>query len=174
MSGRAREELGSGPTRSDHGDDGGGKGFRTQDAAAGDGHPARSSDLAALTRIGATKYQQIAPDLFPRLCAWALVASGALLLVRGLVRGGEYLGLPKPRGLGLVAAGVVLFGMLAPVAGYAPAGLALMLVSGWAAHDVRPRQLLLVSAGIIAFSVILFSVILKLPLPIARVPGLGS
>lgn len=128
--------------------------------------------LVALSRIGGAKYQQIPPDLFPRVCAYALVAGGCLLFLRGLLKGGARFELPRLRGLAPVVLGVILFGLLTPAVGYAPAGLALMVVSGLAAPEVRWRQLLLVSLGLIAFSIVLFSLILKLPLPIISVPGL--
>lgn len=129
--------------------------------------------LVALSRIPAAKYQQIAPDLFPRVCAYALVIGGGVLLLRGLIKGGARFALPHYRGPALVVLAVVVFGVVTPVFGYAPAGLLTMIISGLAAPEIRFRQLALVSICLIAFSILLFSYALKLPVPILALPGFG-
>lgn len=128
--------------------------------------------LAALSRIGTAKYQQIAPDLFPRMCAYALVLGGSVLLLRALVKGGPRFELPPLRALFLIVFAVCAFGVITPVFGYAPAGLLTMIIGGLATPEVRFRQLLLVSAGLVFFSIGLFSYLLKLPIPIFALPGI--
>jgi hypothetical protein len=127
--------------------------------------------LIALSRIPQTSYQAIAPDLFPRLCAYGLILGGLVLIGRGLVRGGAGIELPPARALLAVLAGVVAFGLIAPRAGYAPAGLLTLIISGLGSRDLKLHQLLVVSAGLIIFSVVLFSTLLKLPMPILVLPG---
>lgn len=129
--------------------------------------------LVALSQIHAAKYQQIAPDLFPRVCAYALVIGGGVLLLRGLIRGGPRFALPHYRGPALVVLAVVVFGLTTPIFGYAPAGLLTMIISGLAAPELRFRQLAFVSVCLIAFSILLFSYALKLPVPILALPGFG-
>jgi hypothetical protein len=156
-----------------NGGGGAGGGFRlTQDTVAGVLVIALSLGiLAVLATIGSTKYQQIAPDLFPRVCAYALLAGGGLLLARGLIRGGEGFEVPRLRSLALVVVAVVAFGLVAPSYGYAPAGLATMIISGLAAPDLRLRSLALVTLAVIAFSFALFTLLLKLPIPFLSLPG---
>ncbi len=130
--------------------------------------------LIALSKIPRTSYQTIAPDLFARLCAYAIIAGGVLLILRGIMRGGDAVTLPPWRAMAAVFAGVVVFGLVAPRFGYAPAGLLTLIVSGLGAPDLKPKQLLLMSAALIAFSVGLFSYVLKLPMPFFVMPGFVS
>ncbi|MBN9496230.1 MAG: tripartite tricarboxylate transporter TctB family protein [Alphaproteobacteria bacterium] len=130
--------------------------------------------LVALSKIPRTSYQAIPPDLFARLCAYAIIAGGVVLIVRGIVRGGDAVKLPPWRAMFAVFAGVVAFGLVAPRYGYAPAGLLTLIIGGLGAPDLKLRQLLLMSAALIAFSVILFTYMLKLPMPFFIMPGFVS
>lgn len=130
--------------------------------------------LVALSKIPRTSYQAIPPDLFARLCAYAIIAGGVVLIVRGIVRGGDAVKLPPWRAMLAVFAGVAAFGLVAPRYGYAPAGLLTLIIGGLGAPDLKLRQLLLMSAVLIAFSVILFTYMLKLPMPFFIMPGFVS
>ena len=127
--------------------------------------------LVALSRIPTAKYQAISPDLFPRVCALALIASGIALMMRGLLRNGP--AWPPWRGVVLVVASVVVFGVVAPRLGYAIAGFLTMVIAGLAAKDAKPLKLVIFAAGMIAFSVALFSYVLKVPMPAFALRGLG-
>ena len=83
----------------------------------------------ALSRIPTAKYQSISPDLFPRVCAWLLVAGGVALLVRGCLRAGASIERPAWRGVLLVVSSVVVFGLVAPRLGYAPAGFLTIVIA---------------------------------------------
>lgn len=121
--------------------------------------------LASLSRIPATKYQAIAPDLFPRVCACALVVAGLALVVRGFVRDGPAFEWPAWRGVVLVTAGVVAFGLAAPRFGYAVAGLLTIVLSGLASRGTKPWTIAAFAVAMIAFSVVLFTYVLKVPMP---------
>lgn len=127
--------------------------------------------LVGLSRLPTAKYQTIGPDLFPRVCAYALIAGGVALLVRGFLRRGPALSLPGARGVVLILLSVVAFGFTAPKVGYAVAGFLTIVVSGFATREVRPWSLLVFACGIIAFSVVLFTVLLKVPTPAIVLPG---
>jgi len=129
--------------------------------------------LIALSRIPATKYQAISPDLFPRVCAFALIAAGIALLVRGVARSSSALVRPPWRSIVLVIASVVAFGLVAPRLGYAIAGFLTIVISGLAAKDAKPVSLVAFAGGLIAFSVVLFSYVLKVPMPAFTLRGLG-
>ena len=129
--------------------------------------------LVALSRIPTAKYQAISPDLFPRVCALALIASGIALMMRGLLRNGPAFAWPPWRGVVLVVASVVVFGVVAPRLGYAIAGFLTMVIAGLAAKDAKPLKLVIFAAGMIAFSVALFSYVLKVPMPAFALRGLG-
>lgn len=129
--------------------------------------------LVGLSRIPTTKYQAISPDLFPRLCAFALIAAGIALLLRGFLRSGPTLASPQWRGVVLVVLSVVAFGLVAPVFGYAVAGFLTVIISGFATREVRPPALFAFACGIITFSVVLFSYVLKVPMRAIIIPGFG-
>ncbi len=67
---------------------------------------------------------------------------------------------------------MVAFGIVTPVMGYAPAGLLTMIVGGLATPQVRWRELAGISVALTALSVVLFSLLLKLTIPILVLPGL--
>lgn len=129
--------------------------------------------LVALSRIPQAKFQSISPDLFPRLCAYALIAAGVALLVRGLLRRGPSLELPPWRGVVLVVLAVVTFGLVAPRLGYAAAGFLTIVIAGFATREVTPARLVVFACGLIAFSVVLFSYLLKVPMPAFALRGFG-
>lgn len=127
--------------------------------------------LVVLSRLPTAKYQTIGPDLFPRVCAYALIAGGIALLARGFLRRGEALSLPGARGVVLILLSVVAFGVAAPKVGYAVAGFLTLVISGFATREVRPGTLFVFACGMIAFSVVLFTVLLKVPMPAIVLPG---
>jgi hypothetical protein len=129
--------------------------------------------LFALARIPTAKYQAIGPDLFPRVCAWLLIACGIALLIRGLWRRGASFAWPPWRSTALIVLAVVAFGLAAPRVGYAIGGFLTIVIAGFAVRDARPVKLVVFAAGMIAFSVVLFSVILKVPMPAFAWRGLG-
>ena len=147
----------------------------TQDIAAGTVIVAFAvAVLAALSRIPTAKFQAIPPDLFPRVCACALIACGIALVVRGVLRKGDPLALPRWRDVGLIVLSVVAFGVVAPRLGYAIAGFLTIVISGFAARDARPVKLLAFALALITFSVLLFSYALKVPMRAFIMPAFGS
>ena len=129
--------------------------------------------LLSLSRITTAGYSAFSPALFPRLCAYGVAIGGVILVARGVLREGPQLQ-PLPfRPVLLVTLAVIAFGVATPLWGYAPGGLLTLAISGLAAPDMRARELVLVSATLIAISVALFSGLLKLTIPILILPGLG-
>lgn len=128
--------------------------------------------LSSLSGIRVASYIAFSPALFPRICAWILVGGGVVLIGRGLLREGPPLVGLAGKPVILIGGAVVLFGLVAPMLGYLPAGLLTVLVGGLAAPDLRLRALVLMAVGLGLFSVTLFTVFLKLPLPVLILPGL--
>jgi hypothetical protein len=122
--------------------------------------------LWALSRISSARYETISPALFPRLCAYALVISGLALAMRGLLRDGPSLDEWPFRGTALVLIATVLFGALTPVIGYLLAGALTVLVGGLASPEARLKELLALAIGLVVFSYALFTLGLKLSVPI--------
>lgn len=127
--------------------------------------------LFALSRIPHTSYQTIAPDLFPRLCTYGLLLGGVVLCIRGYLRGSAKVDIPRIRSILVVIAGVIAFGVLAPKTGYAPAGLATILISGLGSPQQRMGQLIVFALVVIAISICLFTFVLKLTVPALVLPG---
>ena len=129
--------------------------------------------LRALSLITTTSYSTFSPALFPQICTYCIMLGGAVLIVRGLLKHGPSLERTPLRPVALVVLAVAGFGFLAPLFGYAIAGLVTLVTSGLAAPDLRLRQLLVVSILLIAASVALFSYALKLTMPIVSLPGVN-
>jgi putative tricarboxylic transport membrane protein len=121
--------------------------------------------LVVLSRIPTAKFQGIGAALFPQVCASALILGGLALLLRGFVRRGEMIMWPPLRGTALVLLSVVAFGIIAPRFGYAIAGFITIIISGFATTEARPVQLVVFACGMIAFCILLFTAILKVPMP---------
>lgn len=144
----------------------------SQDIAAGTVVVAfAAAVLVALSHIPTAKFQAISAALFPRVCAWALAACGLALLLRGLMRRGNGIAWPRWRGTVLIVLSVVAFGLTAPLLGYAVAGFLTLVIAGFATKEAKPLQLFMFASGMIAFSIVLFSVILKVPMPAIVLPG---
>ncbi|CAH1694038.1 Tripartite tricarboxylate transporter TctB family protein [Hyphomicrobiales bacterium] len=129
--------------------------------------------LRALSEITTTSYSTFSPALFPRICTYCIMFGGAALVMRGLLKHGPSLEPTPLRPLALVVIAVAGFGFLAPLFGYAVAGLLTLIISGLAAPDQRPRQLLAVSILLTTASAALFSFALKLTMPIVLIPGVN-
>lgn len=126
--------------------------------------------LYVLSWISTKSYSTFSPALFPRVCTYCIMVGGVLLIARGILKDGPGLdGLPF-RPLLLVTLGVVTFGVVTPILGYAVSGLLLLLISGLAARDVRIPELVAMSVILIIASVALFSYALKLTMPALVLP----
>ena len=148
------------------------RGRSSQDIAAGAIIVALAvAALVVLSKIPTAKFQTIGPDLFPRMCAYGLIAAGIALLVRGFLRKGARLESLQWRGMLFVVAGIVAFGLLAPRFGYAVGGFATVVISGFASREVTPGKLVVFACGLIAFSVALFTFVLKVPMPALNIAG---
>jgi putative tricarboxylic transport membrane protein len=127
--------------------------------------------LWGLSHISTSRYQAISPTLFPRICAYLLAIGGFALVVRSFLYEGPQIEPTPLRGVGLVTIGVVLFGFLTPICGYAVAGFATMIVGGLASTEVRFRELVLVAVALTVFCVLLFTYGLGLSIPPLILPN---
>jgi hypothetical protein len=122
--------------------------------------------LWALTHVTTASYQSISPTLFPRICGNLLAAGGLALIVRGLlVKGPSMQPLPL-RGVFFVTSSIVLFGALAPAVGYLIAGFLTVIVGGLGVPRGRLCDLLLLAAGLTLACYVIFTVGLRLTLPV--------
>jgi putative tricarboxylic transport membrane protein len=112
------------------------------------------------------------PGMLPRAVALAILAAGLLLTVLSLVKRGEGLGRWPLRGPLFVSLAIVAFSLTIRGVGLALAGPLVVIVSGAASPESRPRELVIFALAITAFCVGLFKYALGLPIPVLNLPGL--
>ena len=103
---------------------------------------------------------------FPSVLGGILVLLGAWVMARGL-RSGEKLESGwgcKP--LALVALSFVLFGFIMPRFGLIPALVAVLFVSALAGREFRLKEVLVLTAVLCAFAVVVLLYVLKMPYPL--------
>src|SRR6266498_1610417 len=120
--------------------------------------------LAQQYRLG--DMHRMGPAMFPTLVGALLAVLGVVIALRALA----FLGEPVPRfylrPIGVSVLAIVLFGVALQWLGLIAAVAVLVLVSAYAARDVRPLENLALAAVMIAFSVAVFVWLLGLPLPL--------
>lgn len=116
---------------------------------------------------------RMGPAYFPSVVGGLLALIGLAAVARSFLRDGEAIGTAHVRGLVLVLAPVLLFGVVVRGAGLVPAVLLLVLASACASPATRLRGALLLAAGLAAFAALLFVGLLDLPMPVIG-PWLGS
>jgi len=118
----------------------------------------RESSLGTATKMG--------PGYFPTVLGVLLTLIGLALIVRAfLLRGGRIAGLAV-RPLVLVLGATVLFGVTVRGAGLIASLIALVLVSAAASRLVIWRAAGVLAVGLAAFSAIVFTKLLGLPIPV--------
>jgi hypothetical protein len=107
------------------------------------------------------------PGYFPSVLGGLLILAGLYLVVMGLRRKENLEGKNwSLRALIVLPLALVLFGVLMERAGFIPALLVLIFGSAAASTEFRLVEVLLLSIGLTAFSVVLFIYGLGLPYPL--------
>ncbi len=110
---------------------------------------------------------RMGPGYFPLLLGAILVALGALIVGSGVVAGREEpIGGVPLRGLVLIPAAFVLFGLTVRGLGVVPALFIATLLAALASSRVRPPLAVAIAAGLTVLSVLVFIVALQLRLPL--------
>jgi hypothetical protein len=114
---------------------------------------------------------QMGPGFFPRVICGALILIG-LIVALGALRNAdsaERIGVWPWRAIAMVLGGMFLFGILAPRFGLIVGGAVVIVMSGFATRDVRPLELLVFTAALVAAVVVVFVYGLGLDLPVLPV-----
>lgn len=106
------------------------------------------------------------PGMLPYYVALAVGAAGLLLVVLSLFGRGAALGRWPLRGPLLVSLAIVAFALTIRTVGLALAGPLVVIVSGAASPESRPKELLVFAIVITAFCIGLFKYALGLPIPV--------
>ncbi len=117
-------------------------------------------------RLGA-----MGPGFLPRVLAILLGLCGVGLVTWAFLRRGEALQRWSLRPAFFVVLGVVAFALTIRSPGLAVAGPLVVLVSGAASPETRPRELVLFALVLTAACILLFRFLLHLPIPILRLGG---
>jgi hypothetical protein len=107
---------------------------------------------------------RMGPGYYPTLVASALLLLGLVLVVRALFRDGEAIGPIKWRPVVFVLLGTLAFALLVERIGFVIAALVLVVLVRLADRGFRLLEVLLLSAGLIAFISALFWFGLSLPI----------
>ncbi len=108
------------------------------------------------------------PGFFPAVVSTLLTLTGALLLLRGLLRGGLRVKGESfsPGALLLLLTALLLFAFLLEPLGFLPASFVLVFVGRLAAGDGRVGEALLLALVLTALSGLLFIGWLEMPVPL--------
>ncbi len=128
--------------------------------------------LRVTAGLDAGSLRALGPGMLPRAVAAGVGVVGLALAAMSLVRHGPPLGRWPLRGPLFVSLGVLAFALTIRTAGLAVAGPLVVVVSGAASADTRPRELVVFALVISALCVGLFRYALSLPIPVLVVPGL--
>jgi hypothetical protein len=127
--------------------------------------------LASSAKLDAGTLRQMGPGMLPRSIAIAIGVAGLLLLLMAFVRNGQSLGRWPLRAPIVITLSVVAFALTIRTVGLAVAGPLVVIVSGGASAESRPRELVLFGIIITALCVGLFRYLLHLPIPVLIIPG---
>lgn len=106
---------------------------------------------------------------FPRLILWLLIGLGLICVARSLVGGAaapDHAQADWLRPMFGVTASVVAFALAVKPLGLMPASALLVLVGGFGSARSRPREVILLAAGLAAASALIFVTALGLPIPL--------
>lgn len=128
--------------------------------------------LATTARLDSGTLRGLGPGMLPRAVAVALAAVGVGLVALALLKPGPPLGRWPLRGPVFVSLAVVAFAITIRTAGLAVAGPLVVVVSGAASSESRPKELVVFALAMSAFCLGLFRYALGLPIPVLVIPGL--
>jgi hypothetical protein len=126
---------------------------------------ARDYSMGSATKMG--------PAYFPTILGCLLLAIGVISVIRSFLVPGPPVGPFALKGLVLVTASVVAFGLVVRGLGLAIALPLLIIVSAYGSTRFRWRPTLLMAAGLTLFCVLVFLKGLGIPLPVIG-PWLGG
>jgi putative tricarboxylic transport membrane protein len=109
---------------------------------------------------------KMGPAYFPTVLSTLLIAVGSISVIRAFILPGTPIGAISIKGLLLVTASIVVFGLLVRGAGVAIALPALLFISAAASTKFRWQTTLMIAAGLTLFCVLVFLKGLGIPLPV--------
>jgi putative tricarboxylic transport membrane protein len=117
--------------------------------------------------LSAGSLRQIGPGFMPRVLASVTALCGVVLCVSALMGRGAMIERWSVRGMLFVLVGMVAFAMTVRPLGLAVAGPLAVIISAFATHEARWREIMLFGIALTAACIVLFKVLLRLPVPLA-------
>jgi hypothetical protein len=114
--------------------------------------------MGSLTRMG--------PAYFPTVLSSLMVAFGCVILFRSLVLKGERIPAMTFRPVFIIVLSLILFGYLIAPIGLALALVFLVIFSSFAGHEIKIKEVVILSVGMTILSLLVFVKGLGLPFPI--------
>ncbi len=130
--------------------------------------------LLTTAKLDEGTLRALGPGMLPRAVAAAVGAVGLAIVAISLLRPGPRLGRWPLRGPLFVSLGVVAFALTIRTVGLAVAGPLVVVVSGFASAETRPRELVVFAIAMTAFCIGLFRYALSLPIPVLVIPGVAN
>jgi putative tricarboxylic transport membrane protein len=129
--------------------------------------------LWATAPLDAGTRRAMGPGMLPRVVAIAIGAVGLGLAAASFLKRGEELGRWPLRGPFFISLAVLAFALTIRTVGLALAGPLVVIVSGAATSDSRPKELVVFALVMTALCVGLFKYALGLPIPVLRLGDLS-
>ena len=121
----------------------------------------QSADLTA------GSLRQIGPGFMPRVLAGITGLCGLVMCAAALAGRGAMMERWSVRGMIFVLAGMGAFATTVRPLGLAVAGPLAVIISAFATHEARWREIMLFGLALTAACVVLFKLLLRLPVPLA-------
>ena len=109
---------------------------------------------------------KMGPAYFPTILSGLLIIIGTISIIRSFLMQGTPIGTVAWKGLFLIIASTLLFGLIVRGAGLAIALPLLILISAYASTRFRWQYALALAVGVTVFCILVFQVGLGVPLPI--------
>ncbi|MSP37103.1 MAG: tripartite tricarboxylate transporter TctB family protein [Deltaproteobacteria bacterium] len=109
---------------------------------------------------------KMGPAYFPTVLSVFLIVVGAISVIRAFIVQGTPIGVISLKGLGLVTASIVVFGLVVRGAGLAIALPLLLFISAAGSSRFRWQTMAMIAVGLTVFCVLVFVKGLGIPLPI--------
>jgi putative tricarboxylic transport membrane protein len=108
---------------------------------------------------------RMGPGYFPTLLSWLIIGIGLVVGLRGVTVEGPPIERVQLRPILFIIAAILVFGFLIESIGLALTALLLTVFAGYARHDVKLGESVLLGAGLGVFTVIVFVYVLGQALP---------
>ena len=106
---------------------------------------------------------RMGPGYFPTYLGVLMILFGLGIGAKGILKGGNPIGPWAFRPIVVLSLGVIVFGLLIEQVGFVPSLVALIVITAFSGKDIRPLELVIVTAVLVAGAVAVFIYGIGLP-----------